>query len=50
MSESKLIGQIIAEMTADPNNQVWCSLRQCPYIQAILDSYPDLVITTNEGL
>ena len=50
MSEPKLIGQIIAEMVADPNNPVWRTLRQCPCIQAILDSYPDLVITTNEGL
>lgn len=49
MSEPKLIGQIIAEMAADPNNQVWCTLRQCPCIQAILDSYPNLVIPISEG-
>ena len=30
MSEPKLIGQIIAEMAADPNNHVWRTLRQCP--------------------
>ena len=49
MSEPKLIGQIIAEMAADPNNHVWRTLRQCPCIQAILDSYPNLVITSNAG-
>lgn len=49
MSEPKLIGQIIAEMAADPNNPVWRTLRQCPCIQAILDSYPNLVITSNAG-
>ena len=47
MSEPKLIGQIIAEMAADPNNQVWCALRQCPCVQALLESNGQQVVSTN---
>ena len=48
MSEPKSIGQIIAEMASDPNDPVGRTLRQCPCVQALLESYPDLIVVDND--
>ena len=38
MSETKSIGQIIAEMASDPNDPVGQTLAMCPCVKALLDS------------
>lgn len=43
MSDQKPISQSIAELAADIKSPI----RQCPYIQALLDSNPDLVSATS---
>jgi len=48
MSEPKSIGQIIAEMASDPNDPVGRTLRQCPCVQALLESYPNLIVVDND--
>ena len=48
MSEPKSIGQIIAEMASDPNDPVGRTLRQGPCVQALLESYPDLIVVDND--
>lgn len=38
MSDLKSISQIIAEMASDPNDPIGRTLRQCPCVQALLES------------
>lgn len=45
MSDQKPINQSIAELAADLKSPI----RQCPYIQALLDYLPDLVIENDNG-
>ena len=43
MSDQKSISQSITELATDLNGPI----RQCPYIQALLDSHTDLVSATS---
>lgn len=45
MSDQKPISQSIAELATDLNSPI----RQCPYVQALLDSRPDLVIAKSDN-
>ncbi len=49
MSQPKSIGQIIAEMAADPNNPVGRTLAQCPCVQALLEANIQVVSTNNDS-
>lgn len=45
MSDQKPISQSIGELAADIESPI----RQCPYVQALLDSNPDLVIAKSDN-